>query len=255
VSAELLLDRVSAGYGNVHVLQEVSVELGQSETLAILGPNGSGKSTMAKTVMNLATLYSGSISWRGHNISRMPGWRRVQRGLGYLPQGLNVFQSLTVEENLSLAVAGQPRKRRRDDLGRVKDLFPELDLLGATLAGRLSGGERRIVALAATLLLRPEMLILDEPTSDLAPVMIERMFEAIRQVRADTGMAILLVEQNVERALALADRVCILRRGAIVLDRAVGDVSEAEIISEFMEHPESSRSTESLAGLEHIGLA
>lgn len=236
MTRSLRLQDVYAGYGAMRIINGVSLEVGKDEVLALLGTNGSGKSTLLKTILNLATLQRGSIQWDGEDIANLSTWERVRRGLGYLPQGQNVFPSLTTEENLAIAAARGSLRHGDIDLASIYDLFPELARLGSTMAGKLSGGERRMLAFAATLMQEPKMLILDEPTGDLAPTMIDRMFEVIAQVRERQGLPLLLVEQNVSRALDIADRVCILRRGSVVLDRPSADVSEAELVAHFMEH-------------------
>jgi ABC-type branched-subunit amino acid transport system ATPase component len=232
----LVLHDVLGGYGRMRIVNGVTLEVREGEVVAVLGANGSGKSTLLKTIMNLASLQGGSIEWKGEDISGLPTWQRVRRGLGYLPQGHVVFPSLTTGENLALAAKRASFRPSRPDLSRVHDLFPLLARLGPVMAGKLSGGERRMLAFACTLLQKPEMLILDEPTGDLAPLAIERMFEAIARVREEEGWPILLVEQNVGRAMTIADRVCVLRRGAILLDRPAASVTEGELASAFMEH-------------------
>lgn len=234
----LALHDVFSGYGRMMVVRGVSLEVADTELVAILGANGSGKSTLVKTILNLATLQKGYIEWQGEDISALPTWQRVRRGLGYLPQRDVVFPSLTTAENLALAAGEGSQRSSKPDFGPAYELFPELRRLQRVMAGKLSGGERRMLAFGCTLLQSPDILLLDEPTGDLAPVMIDRMFEAIAEVRERTGLPILLVEQNVSRALAIAERICILRRGSIVLDRPAGAVSEAELVGAFMEHAE-----------------
>jgi ABC-type branched-subunit amino acid transport system ATPase component len=233
---KLALRDVFGGYGKMRVVNGVTLEVNEGEVVAVLGANGSGKSTLLKTILNLASLHSGSIEWKGEDISNLPTWQRVRRGLGYLPQGHVVFPSLTATENMALAAKRASWHPAPPDLTRVHDLFPLLTRLGSVLAGKLSGGERRMLAFACTLLQKPEMLILDEPTGDLAPVAIDRMFEAITRVKEEDRWPILLVEQNVARAMTLADRVCVLRRGTILLDRPAASISEADLVSAFMEH-------------------
>jgi branched-chain amino acid transport system ATP-binding protein len=235
MTAELVLRDVHSGYGSTRVLNGVNLQVRQGEVVALLGANGSGKSTLVKTVLNLTTLHDGVIEWSGTSIGGLATWQCVNLGLGYLPQIRNIFPSLSVEENIGIATRKRARNSKRSDLSRAYADFPELKSLASVSAGKLSGGERRMVALAATMVQNPGMLILDEPTSDLAPKMIDRIFEHIVGVR-DDGLPILLVEQNVRRALDVANRVCILRRGSIVLDRPAADISQEEIVAAFMEH-------------------
>ena len=192
----------------------------------MLGPNGSGKSTLIKTVMRLTTLYEGSISWDDADITRAAPWVLASRGIGYVPQVDNVFVRLGVDEQLELGGLRLPRKEVRKRTGQLYELFPSLAARRKVLAGNLSGGERRMLAIAAALMERPRLLVLDEPTSDLAPVAIDQMFAKIAEIRAELGVGLLLVEQNVRRALGLADRVCVLVRGRTVLERNSRDVDE-----------------------------
>jgi len=235
MSAVLVLDNVSAGYGRSIVLNGVSLSVGQ-ETVALLGPNGSGKSTIAKTIMSLTTLYGGRIEFNGLDISRMATWRRVRMGLGYVPQVENIFRTLTVEENLSMGMGDCPRLVAARRLAETYALFPALQVRRRVSAGNLSGGERRLLAFATTLVQDPKLLLLDEPTSDLAPAAIDLIFEKIREVRDRFRIPLLMIEQNVERALELADRVYVLVRGRAVVERSAGEIDEAEIGMIFLEH-------------------
>jgi ABC-type branched-subunit amino acid transport system ATPase component len=235
MSAVLALDNVSAGYGRSIVLNGVSLSVGQ-ETVVLLGPNGSGKSTIAKTIMSLTSLYGGRIELNGLDISRVATWRRVRMGLGYVPQVENIFRTLTVEENLSMGMGDCPRLEAARRLAETYALFPALQVRRRVSAGNLSGGERRLLAFATTLVQDPKLLILDEPTSDLAPAAIDLIFEKIREVRDRFRIPLLMIEQNVERALELADRVYVLVRGRAVVERSAGEIDETEIGMIFLEH-------------------
>jgi ABC-type branched-subunit amino acid transport system ATPase component len=230
------LREISAGYGRVQVLDGVSLDVGAREAVALLGPNGSGKSTLVKTVMGLTTLYEGSITWEGDEITTVPAWKLAVRGIGYVPQVDNVFVRLGVEEQLELGGLRLPKKQRREQIAQVYELFPELAERRRIAAGSLSGGERRMLAVGAALMERPRLLVLDEPTSDLAPVAIDLMFEKIVQIRAEFNVALLLVEQNVRRALELSTRVCVLVRGTKVVDRDSSTVDEEELGPIFLQH-------------------
>lgn len=235
MTSMLALRDVNAGYGKSAVLNGVSLDVGQGELVALLGPNGSGKSTIAKTIMSLTTFYSGAIDWEGRAIDKMPAWRRARLGLGYVPQVENVFRTLTVNENL--LVGGQRLSRREGEerLSEIHELFPVLAERKRVIAGNLSGGERRMLAFAATLIQKPRLLLLDEPTTDLAPTAIDLVFEKVVEIREAFGIPILMIEQNVERALELADRVCILVRGRMVLERPAGEIDASEIGAVFLE--------------------
>jgi len=237
---------LSAGYGSVRVLHEVSLDVGLREAVGVLGPNGSGKSTFVKTIMGLTTLYEGSIEWEDDEIVRVQPWKLAARGIGYVPQMDNVFVRLGVEEQLELGGLRLPKKARREQIEQVYQLFPGLAERRKIAAGSLSGGERRMLAVGAALMERPRLLILDEPTSDLAPVAIDMMFEKIIQIREELDVALLLVEQNVRRALELSDRVCVLVRGRKVLEGDSASVNEEELGTIFLQHVTD-------AGEEHEG--
>lgn len=231
----LRLERVSAGYGRASVLEDISIRVGDGETVALLGPNGSGKSTVAKTTMGLTTLYSGDVELHGKTVNRTPPWKRSRLGLGYVPQVENVFRGLRVDENLLVGASNLPRREADERLDDVYALFPMLEARRNVVAGNLSGGERRLLAFATTLVQAPRLLVLDEPTSDLAPAAIDLVFEKIYEIRDQFKLPLLVIEQNVDRALELADRVCILVRGQVVVDSPAAEIDEAEIGRVFLQ--------------------
>jgi ABC-type branched-subunit amino acid transport system ATPase component len=208
----LELDRVTAGYGAVTVLHELSLQVGPDEIVAVLGANGSGKSTVLKTAMGLTRMSGGSIRFAGSHLERLPAHRRAAAGLSYVPQVRNVFADLTVMDNLRMGAFLRPRSLAAE-VGQVFELFPRLSERRTQLAGELSGGERRMLSIGLALLLRPKLLLLDEPSSDLAPALVETVFAAIRRIRDELRVPAILVEQNVRMALGLADRVVVLVRG------------------------------------------
>jgi ABC-type branched-subunit amino acid transport system ATPase component len=231
----LAVERVSAGYGSVRILEDISLAVGADEVLAVLGPNGSGKSTLLKTVMGLTTLYDGRIAWEGRDLTALPTHRRAAAGLGYVPQTENVFPALSVMENLAMGGYLAPRGAVREELERVLALFPFIRERREVSAGSLSGGERRMLCMASTLMMRPSCLLLDEPTSDLAPAAIEVVLDKVRAIRREYRLPILLVEQNVRRALELAERVCVQIRGQKRLERPTAGVTEAELGEVFLQ--------------------
>ena len=230
----IALEAVRAGYGNTEVVRGITMVVGGSETVALLGPNGCGKSTVAKTIMNLTTLHSGRIRWDGTDITSMPTYRRANLGLGYLPQVDCVFPGLTVGENLAFAVARVPKRELQGRIDEVYSRFPLLASRKGVDAGKLSGGERRLLGLATTIIQHPKFLILDEPTSDLAPTAIDLVFDKIREIRDDWHLPLLLIEQNVERATELASRVCVLIQGTLACDRACNEITHEEIGDMFL---------------------
>src|SRR5262249_36125369 len=208
-------------YGPITVLDGLSLRLAPAEILAVLGANGSGKSTVLKTVIGLTRMTAGRITLAGADISRRPAHERAALGIGYVPQNQNVFADRSVADNLRMG--GYLRAREvAAETAKVFDLFPRLKERRRELAGNLSGGERRMLSVGLTLLLKPKLLLLDEPSSDLAPAMVDLVFDAIGAIHRTLAMPILLVEQNVEKALGLAHRATVLVRGREALDVPVG---------------------------------
>jgi ABC-type branched-subunit amino acid transport system ATPase component len=234
VAAFLELTDVSAGYGAITVLDELSLRLAPAEILAVLGANGSGKSTVLKTIIGLTRMTAGRIALTGADITRMPAHKRAALGIGYVPQNQNVFADLTVADNLRMGGYLRPQGLGAE-IASVFDLFPRLKERRQELAGNLSGGERRMLAIGLTLLLKPKLLLLDEPSSDLAPSMVDLVFEAIGEIHRRLSLPILLVEQNVEKALTLAQRVVVLVRGAQALDVPAGEVDRRHLHALFLD--------------------
>jgi ABC-type branched-subunit amino acid transport system ATPase component len=230
----LELDRVTAGYGLITVLDEVALALRPGEILAVLGANGSGKSTVLKTTAGLTRMLGGRILFDGADITRWPAHRRAAEGIGYVPQTRNVFLDLSVGDNLRMGAFLRPRTFARD-VEEVFVLFPRLAERRRAMAGTLSGGERRMLAIGMTLLLKPKVLLLDEPSSDLAPVMVDTVFEAIARIHREMSIPMLLVEQNVVKALTLASRVVVLVRGREAFDRPASAVAIEDLHRLFVD--------------------
>jgi len=207
----LVLEGVRAGYGDSVVLDDVSFEVREHEGLAVLGRNGVGKSTLLLTIMGYTQLHRGSIRWRGEDIAGIAPHLRPRRGLGWVAQEREIFPSLTVEENLT--VAGRPG---RWDLRAVYALFPQLAERQRVKGNHLSGGEQQMLAVGRSLMLNPSLLLLDEPLEGLAPIIIEELTLAISRMTAEEGATILLVEQHADIALELTEQALVLERGAIV---------------------------------------
>jgi branched-chain amino acid transport system ATP-binding protein len=211
--AETLLgfDDVRAGYGDAVVLDGVSFALPSGGSLAVLGRNGVGKSTLLMTIMGMTAVSRGAVTWRGRDITRLPPHLRARDGIGWVAQEREIFPSLSVEENLT--VASRPG---RWDMAAVYGLFPRLEERRASRGNHLSGGEQQMLAIARALMTNPALLLLDEPLEGLAPIIVEELTAAIRRMTADQGTAFILVEQHAEVALALTDDAIVLERGAIV---------------------------------------
>jgi branched-chain amino acid transport system ATP-binding protein len=210
---------VRAGYGEAVVLDGVSLALPGNGSLAVLGRNGAGKTTLLLTAMGFVHMARGSIHLAGRDVSRLPPHRRSRMGLGWVPQERDIFPSLSVEENLEVA-----RRPGRWDLGAVYGLFPRLRERRANMGNQLSGGEQQMLTIARTLMTNPAVLLLDEPLEGLAPIIVEELTAAVRKMAADGGMAIVLVEQRAEVALALTADALVMERGRIVYRAASADL-------------------------------
>jgi branched-chain amino acid transport system ATP-binding protein len=210
--ADLLrLDDVTAGYRDTVVLERVSVAIAANEAWALLGRNGVGKTTLLMTVMGLTNLNSGAVVFDGRNIAALDTHRRVQAGIGYVPQEREIFPSLTVDENLRVA-----RRAGEWTRERVYDLFPRLAERRRNYGNQLSGGEQQMLAVGRALVGNPRLLLLDEPFEGLAPVIIETLAAALTRLRSESNIATVLVEQQVEIALEMTENVLVLDKGQIV---------------------------------------
>jgi branched-chain amino acid transport system ATP-binding protein len=206
----LTLDHVTAGYGSAQVLHDISLQVPENGSLAVLGRNGVGKSTLLITIMGYTQLHGGRISWRGRDISRLPPHARAAGGIGWVAQEREVFPSLTVEENLT--VAARPGAW---DLATVFKLFPRLNERSRNMGNQLSGGEQQMLAIARALMTNPALMLLDEPFEGLAPVIVDELIAAIKTMLADRSIAIVLVEQHTDFALELTAEAIVLERGAV----------------------------------------
>jgi branched-chain amino acid transport system ATP-binding protein len=206
----LSLQNVRAGYGEAMVLHDVALELPEHGSLAVLGRNGVGKSTLLLTIMGYTNMRSGRIIWRGANISALPPNRRATNGIGWVAQEREIFPSLTVEENLT--VASRPGNWTLETIYRM---FPRLNERRGNMGNQLSGGEQQMLAIARALMTNPSLMLLDEPFEGLAPVIVEELIKAIKLMLADRRIAIILVEQHTEVALELTDNAIVLERGAV----------------------------------------
>jgi branched-chain amino acid transport system ATP-binding protein len=207
----LALDGVRAGYGDAVVLDGISLTVPEQGSLAVLGRNGVGKTTLLLTIMGYTDVSRGTVTWRGRQITRVPAHRRARGGLGWVAQEREIFASLSVEENLT--VAARPG---RWDLDGVYALFPRLAARRGNMGRHLSGGEQQMLAIARALMTNPALLLLDEPLEGLAPIVVEELAAAIRRMRMDDGSAVILVEQHAEIALSLTETSVVLERGRIV---------------------------------------
>ena len=211
----LELDNVSAGYGETVVLENIRLALDDSETLSIIGRNGVGKSTLLATIMGHTTLHGGRLLLHGKDISKVETYRRVGAGLGYVPQEREIFPSLTPRENLEVAV-----RPGAWTIKTVYELFPRLEERASNMGNQLSGGEQQMLAIGRALVGNPSVLLMDEPSEGLAPVIVEELARAMKRLAAAGGLALILVEQNSRLALDIAPRAVVMDRGRIVYDGA-----------------------------------
>lgn len=224
----LELDRVSTGYGDTRVLHGVSAEVHQGEIVALLGANAAGKTTTLRLISGLIPAWEGEIRYEGRPITRLPAEQRVELGIVQVPEGRRLFPFMTVRENLLLgAYNHRARDQLRVNLERVLRLFPILAERQGQLAGSLSGGEQQMCAIGRALMARPRLLMLDEPSLGLAPIVVRQIYEVLPTIR-DSGVTILLVEQNVKEVLRLADRAYVLENGRVVLSGPSYQVREDE---------------------------
>ncbi len=212
----LTVENVVSGYGEMQVLSGVNLEVEEGEVVSIVGPNGAGKSTVMKVVFGLLKPWEGKVVFAGEDISGLPPEKIVRKGLSYVPQVDNVFPTMTVEENLEMGayILDEPLKERKE---RVFELFPRLAERRRQRAGKMSGGERQMVAMGRALMLDPKLLMLDEPSAGLAPLLVDMIFEKVVEVN-EAGVAVLMVEQNAKKSLALADRGYVLATGQNQVD-------------------------------------
>ena len=211
------VNNINSYYGNIHALKDISFNVNEGEIVSLIGANGAGKSTTLRTVSGLMHSKTGSIHYDGKDISRARADTLPSQGIALVPEGRGVFSSLTVEENLDLGAYIRPaNKAVRDDIGSMYDLFPRLGERRKQFAGTMSGGEQQMLAIARALMSKPKLLLLDEPSMGLAPVLVDAVFETIQRIQKE-GMTILLVEQNAHMALQVADRGYVLQSGEVVI--------------------------------------
>ena len=212
----LQLSNVNTYYGPIHILQDISLRVGAGELVCLLGGNACGKSTTLKTILGIVRPRSGTIELAGEDVTARSTSERISRGVAIVPENRRLFGPMTVLENLELG-AYLRKGGTKEDLEQVYELFPLLHERRAQLAGTLSGGEQQMVAIGRALMSKPKLLLMDEPSMGLAPVLVEKSFETIQRVH-EAGVAVLVVEQNANMALSIADRGYVLQTGRIVLD-------------------------------------
>jgi len=211
----LKVDDIHVYYGAIHAVKGISFEVAEGEIVALIGANGAGKSTILKTVSGLMHPRSGKIEFLGQDITHMDAFKLVRHGLAHVPEGRRIFLQMSVQENLEMGAYTQ-KEVSKQDLDMVFDLFPRLKERRKQIAGTLSGGEQQMLAMSRALMSHPKLIMLDEPSMGLAPILVDQIFSIIKQLHK-TGTTILLVEQNASKALAVADRAYVLETGNITL--------------------------------------
>ncbi len=210
----LVVNNLRSGYGRVEVLRGINLAVREGELVALLGSNGAGKTTFNHTVCGLVRAWTGQVVFAGEELTKLTSRKIVQSGLIQVPEGRKIFPNLSVIENLELGSFARARERRTSNLDRMLTLFPRLRERSSQLAGTLSGGEQQMLAISRGLMAEPKLLILDEPSLGLSPLLVEEMFDLIKRIRAE-NISILLVEQNVAQALEVADKAYVLENGTI----------------------------------------
>ena len=215
----LCIEALRAGYGEAVVLPNMSLNLAESQVLALLGRNGTGKTTLINSIVGVTRCFGGSITLKGEDITAMRPDQRARAGIGWVPQERNIFKSLTVEENMTAVAQPGPWT-----VAKVYEMFPRLAERKNNFGNQLSGGEQQMLAIGRALTLNPKVLLLDEPTEGLAPIIVEELLKALGVITRAGGICSIIVEQNAQKILGLADRVVILERGAIVHDAASAEL-------------------------------
>ena len=231
----LALSGVSASYGSVPAVADVNIDIGEGEAVGLLGANGAGKSTTLRAISGLVRLTSGTITFLGTDLASLPAHKIPELGIAHVPEGRQVFAELTVQENLEIgAFVPKAKAERSRSLDLVYSIFPKLADRKKQLAGTMSGGEQQMLAVGRGLMLKPRLLMLDEPSLGLAPVMVDVTFEKIREIHA-MGTAILLVEQNVSRALTLVQRAYVLESGRVIMhDSSAGLANNKQVQAAYL---------------------
>jgi branched-chain amino acid transport system ATP-binding protein len=214
----LSIEKISASYGMIQILRDVSFQVKEKEVVSIIGPNGAGKTTLVKTIIGLLHPRSGEIRFRGESIEKLPPYQIVKKGIALIPEGREIFPRLTVEENLKLgAYAANGKRTVKEAKERVYQIFPVLKKKEKALAQTLSGGEQQMLVICRSLMSNPDLLILDEPSLGLAPLIVEKVLDTVRKINEE-GVTILLVEQNIRESLDAADRGYVLEQGKIIME-------------------------------------
>ena len=224
----LKIDDIHVYYGAIHAIKGVSFEVHEGEIVALIGANGAGKSTILKTISGLMHPRSGSISFMDQDITHTDAYKLVRHGLAHVPEGRRIFLQMSVQDNLEMGAFTQ-KAVSKEDLDMVFDLFPRLKERRYQIAGTLSGGEQQMLAMSRALMSHPKLMMLDEPSMGLAPILVNQIFDMVKQLHA-SGTTILLVEQNASKALEIADRAYVLETGKVTLSGTGPELVESDSV-------------------------
>jgi len=226
----LRLEGVSAGYGTFPALFEVGLDVAAGEAVAVIGPNGAGKTTLLRVISGLIRASAGRVSMEGRDLGSLPAYRVIETGIAHVPENRRLFPLLSVEENLKVgAYTKAARSRFAERLDFVYELFPKMKERRKQLAGTMSGGEQQMCAIGRALMSGPKLLLMDEPSAGLAPVIVQQVFDLVRRIRAE-GYTVLIVEQNIQQVLKVVDRAYLLEVGRIRFSGPAADLAESEEI-------------------------
>ena len=227
MSSFLKVDGIHVYYGSIHAIKGISFEVNEGEIVTLIGANGAGKSTTLNTVAGLLRPRSGSITFDGKNLATIPANKTVSLGMALCPEGRRIFQQMTVKENLEMGGYTRPAKEIPGSIEEMFTRFPRLKEREKQIAGTLSGGEQQMLAIARAMMSRPRLLMLDEPSMGLAPILVEQIFDIIKELHA-AGVTILLIEQNAQAALSVADRAYVLETGKITLSGTGAELASSD---------------------------
>jgi branched-chain amino acid transport system ATP-binding protein len=227
----LEIENLASGYGRIEALHGISMHIDAGEVVSLVGANGAGKTTLLRTISGVQPHTSGTIRFRGQPIERLPAHQRVALGIAQVPEGRQLFAPLSVRDNLLLGAWLYPSHGPPEELARIYELFPMLRPLGKTAAGMLSGGQQQMLAIGRALMSRPRLLLLDEPSLGLAPILVGQILDAIVELR-QAGMTILLIEQNARAALAISDRAYVMETGRVTASGTATDIAADERIQQ-----------------------
>ena len=224
----LELNNLTAGYGSFQALFSVNLEVKEGEAIAVIGPNGAGKTTLLRTISGMLPVQSGNLSMEGTSLKDVPPYRIIDFGIAHVPENRRLFPSMSIEDNLRMgAFTPNARPHFEERLDFIFDLFPRLKERRSQIAGTLSGGEQQMCAIGRALMSSPKLLLMDEPSAGLAPVIVNQVFQLVQQIR-DQGLTVLIVEQNIEQVLQIVDRAYLMEVGAIKISGKAGELIQSE---------------------------